>query len=32
MERANVEFLKTAMGYELVPRPTRKVEIDPNLI
>jgi len=32
MEKANVEFLKEAMGYELVPRTTKKVEIDPDLI
>jgi hypothetical protein len=32
MEKANVEFLSEAMGYELVPRVTKKVEIDPSLI
>lgn len=32
MEKANVAFLHEAMGYELVPRTTRKVEIDPDLI
>lgn len=32
MERANVNFLKDAMGYELVERETQKVEIDESLI
>jgi len=32
MEKANVEFLHEAMGYDLEPRTTKKVEIDPDLI
>jgi len=32
MEKANVEFLKETMGYELVKRETTDVEIDESLI
>lgn len=32
MEKANVEFLRDAMGYDLVERETKKVEIDESLI
>lgn len=32
MEEANKEFLKWSIGYELVERETRKVEIDPDTI
>jgi hypothetical protein len=32
MEKANVSFLSEAMGYQLVERTTKKVEIDPDLI
>jgi hypothetical protein len=32
MEEANVEFLKESKGQILVPRDTKKVEIDPDLI
>jgi hypothetical protein len=32
MEKANVSFLAEAMGYQLVERTTKKVEIDPDLI
>lgn len=32
MEKANVAFMHEAMGYDLVARPTTKVEIDPDLI
>ena len=32
MEKANVEFIKWAMGYEMVERKIQKVEIDESLI
>lgn len=32
MEEANVKFLHEAMQYDLEPRDTKKVEIDPDLI
>ena len=32
LEKANVSFLSEAMGYQLVERTTKKVEIDPDLI
>jgi hypothetical protein len=32
MEKANVEFLHESMQYDLEPRTTKKVEIDPDLI
>ena len=32
MEDANVTFLKEAVKYDLVPRETKVVDIDPNLV
>uniref|UniRef100_A0A7S3MJI4 Uncharacterized protein n=1 Tax=Favella ehrenbergii TaxID=182087 RepID=A0A7S3MJI4_9SPIT len=32
MEKANVKFIKEAIGWELQERPTQKVDIDPDLI
>lgn len=32
MEKINIAFLKEAMNYELVERPIKELDYDPNLI
>jgi len=32
MEKANIEFIKDALGVEMQPRETQKVDIDPDTI